>query len=527
MRLGVSARTSASSIQVDSSAVFGSLGVRAALAVVLMVLYVALAIGMILGLGGIGLAVLVAAASEHQYSWVVFALGGGCIAASGTIAWALLPRVDRFEPPGPELLEADHPALFAELRSIASATGERMPEHVYAAEDVNAFVAQRGGVMGIGSRRVMGIGLPLLRVLDVSELRAVIAHEMGHFFGGDTRLSPWIYKTRAAVLRTVISLAQAADQTAAIHAALHYPFRAAVLPFRWFGVAFMRVTQAISRAQELSADRVSARVAGVGPAIAGLQRAHAGASAHEAYLVGLLAPLVDEGVLPPVGPGFSRFLEAEAMTTLQRALIAIEMSTGSSDPYDSHPPLRERIAALEAADRTTVARDPRPAIELLEGADALEQALLTRKVARVRIAPPAQIAWADAPTYWIKRWRTTSEVLAQADLELTIATIPLGVDELRALLTTVEDGHMARAASEAELRDWATHTLGAAIACALVDRGFTVSLVIGDPIELRDGDRTVQPFRELGRYLHGETSVEAWRDTWTAVGLVDHQLGRR
>ena len=502
----------------------GSLGGRVAVAVVLMVLYVALAIGMILGLGVIGLAVFVAAAHEQQYSVVVFALGGGCLAAAATIAWALLPRLDRFEPPGPELREADHPALFAELRSIASATGECMPVHVYAVEDVNAFVAQRGGVMGIGSRRVMGIGLPLLRILEVSEFRAVVAHEMGHFFGGDTRLGPWIYKTRAGVLRTVISLAQAADRTAAVHAFVHYTFRATLLPFRWFGLAFMRVTQAISRAQELSADRVAARVAGVGAAIAGLQKTHAGAIAHHAYLAGTLGPLVDDGVLPPVGPGFTRFLQTETMMTFRTSFVERELSEGTSDPYDSHPPLRDRIAALGSGDGDPRERDPRPAIELLHGADAFEQALVTGNVARARIAPPAQITWEDAPAYWIKRWRATTAALAQAPLDLSIAAVPVGVDELRALLTQVEDSHMANAASEEALRDWATEVLGAAIACALIDRGFTVAPVIGDATELRDGDRVVRPFRELARYLEGETSAEAWREIWAGAGVADHRF---
>ena len=39
-------------------------------------------------------------------------------------------------------------------------TAQTMPEEVYVVNAVNAFVAQRGGIMGIGSRRVMGIGLP-------------------------------------------------------------------------------------------------------------------------------------------------------------------------------------------------------------------------------------------------------------------------------------------------------------------------------------------------------------------------------
>ena len=52
--------------------------------------------------------------------------------------------------------------------------------------------------MGFGSRRVMGLGLSLMQILTVSELRAVVAHEFGHFHGGDVAIGPWIHKTSAA-----------------------------------------------------------------------------------------------------------------------------------------------------------------------------------------------------------------------------------------------------------------------------------------------------------------------------------------
>jgi hypothetical protein len=88
----------------------------------------------------------------------------------------VLPRVDRFEPPGMELFPQTEPRLFAEIKHVAALTGQRAPAHVYLVPDVNAFVTERGGVMGVGSRRVMGIGLPMFELLSANELRAVIAH---------------------------------------------------------------------------------------------------------------------------------------------------------------------------------------------------------------------------------------------------------------------------------------------------------------------------------------------------------------
>ena len=102
---------------------------------------------------------------------------------------------------------------------------------MYLVLDVNAFVMERGGIMGIGSRRVMGIGLALLASVTTVQFRAVLAHEFGHYYGGDTKLGPWVYKARLAMIRTVEGLGGSLLR----------------FPFRMYAVMFLLVTQAVSR----------------------------------------------------------------------------------------------------------------------------------------------------------------------------------------------------------------------------------------------------------------------------------------
>src|SRR5262245_1917980 len=240
-----------------------SLAVRAVFAIVLMVGFYVLAIAMaaVLVLAGWGILTLLPSARVVKLMLLMLLAAGACVIAAGIVLWSVLPRIDRFRPPGPEIQPGDHPRLFAEIRAVVAATAQRMPDHVYLVSDVNAFVTQRGGIMGIGSRRVMGIGLPLLRTLQVDELRAVLAHEMGHFYGGDTRLGPWIYKTRGALARTVVNFYRARAATDD-QRTLQFVFAAVQAPFRWFFTGFMRLSQAISRAQEYSADAVAVRAEG-------------------------------------------------------------------------------------------------------------------------------------------------------------------------------------------------------------------------------------------------------------------------
>lgn len=177
-----------------------SLMIRGLLAIVLMVGFYLLALAIAGGLLYLPYAEVVYAHRIHP-KLVIF-----CLLATGTILWAIMPRVDKFEAPGPQLQEGRFPDLFRELKAIASATQQTMPGEVYLVGDMNAWVAERGGLMGFGGRRVMGIGLPLLQLLSVSQFAGVLAHEFGHYYGGDTKLGPWIYKTRAAIGRTLAGL---------------------------------------------------------------------------------------------------------------------------------------------------------------------------------------------------------------------------------------------------------------------------------------------------------------------------------
>ncbi len=144
-----------------------------------------------------------------------------CILGAGAIAVSIIPRPSRFVPPGPRLNPAGQPRLFAELEGIARAVGESMPEEVYVTPEMNAGVLQRG------RRRVMVLGLPLMQVMTTSQMRAVLAHEFGHYYGGDTRLGPWIYRTRETIERTLSGLSRTSSFLQ--------------LPFLWYGRLFLRV----------------------------------------------------------------------------------------------------------------------------------------------------------------------------------------------------------------------------------------------------------------------------------------------
>lgn len=64
-----------------------------------------------------------------------------CLIGGLVILWSIVPRYERFVPPGPELHADEHPELFAMLRDVASATEQEMPREVYLIPEVNAYVS--------------------------------------------------------------------------------------------------------------------------------------------------------------------------------------------------------------------------------------------------------------------------------------------------------------------------------------------------------------------------------------------------
>jgi len=137
----------------------------------------------------------------------------------------------------------------------------------------------------------MGLGLPLMQSLTVDEFKGVLAHEFGHYHAGDVALGPWIYKTRAAIGRTI---AQLSDN---------------VLRFIFIAYAnlFLRVTHAVSRRQEFIADEVGASVAGAAAMASGLRKVGAAAVLYQSYWHNELLPVVQAGFRPPVTWGFARY----------------------------------------------------------------------------------------------------------------------------------------------------------------------------------------------------------------------------
>lgn len=315
--------------------------------------------------------------------------------------------------------EAQEPALWEAVRDVARQVGTRAPDEIVLIEKVNAAVSEESSLMGLrpGIRRLY-LGLPLMMGMDEMQLRSVLAHEMGHYANFDTRLTPLIARGRAQLIRTIVHFHERSAQKLARerarqdkHAAkriakgrratkvdtpgLGATYRGMASIYTAYGNFFMRTTRAAARRQELAADLAAVQVAGRDAAASALRELNALKSAFDFYMSSYATLGVGAGLLPPPGQvfgGLRNLLDAHAQDLEE---LSRELPTEPASPYDSHPPLAERVARIEALpDDGRAGQTARPALDLLSNADAaltaLEQAVLTPQALTLK-----RVDWQD------------------------------------------------------------------------------------------------------------------------------------
>jgi heat shock protein HtpX len=485
-----------------------SIAGRAMLAVVLMIGFYFLALGIALGLLYIPYAELVYAHRIHAK------IALGCLIGALAILWSVLPRFDRFEAPGPELTRAKQPRLFDEIEGVAKSVGQAMPAEVYLVPDVNAWVTQRGGLMGFGSRRVMGLGLSLMRVLTRSQMRAVVAHEFGHYYGGDTKLGPWIYKTRGAIGRTLSSLAGEKGEGSILQ-----------WPFVWYGKMFLRITHAVSRRQEFMADELAARAVGSKPLIDGLRTVHGVGPAFQAYWANECSPVLGAGFLPPLTEGFEQFVRSSTISEIVAKALDAEMKEGKADPYDTHPPLKERIAAVANLPPGNLAATDPPASSLLEDVLALEAQLLATLAGAEQAGKLQRIGWSDVGTrVYVPQWASLVKANPAALSGLTPESLPKWAGDLKTLgQRCVHIG--GQKVEEEDAEGMAGAVVGAALAMLLVSRGGKADTEPGKPIWVVWEGRRFEPFNVLKALAAGRISAADWQRQCAELAIADTDLG--
>ena len=466
---------------------------RSVLVLALMVGFYLLALTMVAVLFGITYL-------ATQRTQVELRLALPCFFFGLSILFSLLPRRDPFEVPGPRLEEFAEPRLFAFIRDIADSMHQPMPKEIYLDHDANIWVAQRGGILGFGGRRVMSIGLPLLQAMPAREFKAVLAHEFGHYASHDVRLGPLLYRTRRAMSQTVQNLDDSLLSA----------------PFEWYTNVFLDLTLALSRRQELVADAAAARIAGATALASALRRVNAVAPAYQLFFKRDVLPILRAGYLPPIAKGFDQFLLTPRSRDFATLLISDAERPRKAERHDTHPPLSERLEALGTGATASALPDvAEPASMLLTRPDSFVDELMRRALGARTMDALTPIQWSDvATTVYATQWRVATARYQPILSRIALEQFPTS---RHAFMTLASHLHVV-GFSDQRLGH-VVAILGGAVAVRMLDAGWIPEVLPGQvPAFLRDGER-FEPFETILNLADGTVSLEAWTQQCAAVGL--------
>ncbi len=252
--------------------------------------------------------------------------------------------------PGVRLDLHEHPKLDAALVEVAGRIGTRRVDNVYLTPGTEIAVTERGGMfrqLRRKSERALILGAGVLSGMTVRQLKAILAHEYGHFHNEDTAGGGFSFAVRRSLMVMAISLARGGAAGW---------FNPAWWFVRGFYNVFLRISHGASRLQEVLADRWAAFAYGSDSFEGGLRHVIAASVAFSAHADATLEEVVNEkraltnlyAYAPAKAP------DAEDV----RKNIAKEIEAEPS-PYDSHPAPRDRIAWVRkiAAEGAPVAAD--------------------------------------------------------------------------------------------------------------------------------------------------------------------------
>lgn len=287
---------------------------------------------------------------------------------------------------------------------------------------------------------------------------------------------------------------------------------------KWYFTAFLRVISVISRKQECRADELACFIAGRKNLIHGLQSSHNAAVAWNFYWKNEIAPLLDEGSLPAIGEGFRRFLAVPAISAGIAINLSQRLQEQKTEPHDTHPPLRDRIAAALNFPDGSAPLDTEPASCLLDNLLATELKFVEACVARIPPGSLKHVAWDDvASQVTIPSWQKFVNEYSEPLRRVTAGWVPDHVSKFPEIGSRIAKGEWL---SSTQGTARAGSLFASAVALALIRTGWELHLQPG-VFRMRCGDQEFNPFEAINKLMAGKLSRDDWQARCHELGILD------
>ena len=249
--------------------------------VVAMLLSILLFIGLYLALlaGAVGLVYLTLTRHFDGYGLWTALFHLGCVVAACMLVAFLVKAIFKRRPASgihhhPRLKPEAHPALFDFVHQLCAEVGSDRPKYISVSTDVNAAVFYDNATRSLfwPTRKNLLIGLGLVNGLTLSEFKAVLAHEFGHFAQRSMRLGSYV-NTASRLIHDMVYERDKWDEMLARWRGLDLRVSAPawlmagmiwgvrkLLELAYQGIHLVHAS--LSREMEFQADRVAVRMTG-------------------------------------------------------------------------------------------------------------------------------------------------------------------------------------------------------------------------------------------------------------------------
>ena len=267
-----------------------------------------------------------------------------------------------------EINEQEQPKFFELIGLIAEQVDIHFPQKVYIASGVDAMVFYDSNFRNLffPSKENLVIGLGLVNSTSKSELKAILAHEFGHFTQRSLNVFSYVYIENQIIYKMLI------DER--YYQTLLLDFFRTIFRLAWIVVFYSRIIRwilrkayevvsksymALSREMEIHADEISANIAGSMPAITSLLRASLAMDSFnyiwQFYFNRVSENIKTENIYPQHYHVMMRYAERfgieikfdlphvtkEIINRFNRSKLVIE------DQWASHPNVFDRVKKLE------------------------------------------------------------------------------------------------------------------------------------------------------------------------------------
>jgi Zn-dependent protease with chaperone function len=318
-----------------------------------------------------------------------------------------------------EITRDQEPQLFLMIEEIVKEVETDFPKKIYLSADVNAAVFYDSSFwsMFLPVKKNLQIGLGLVNSVTVIELRAILAHEFGHFSQRTMKVGSYVYNMNQIIYNMLFdneSYDALAGKWASASVYLAIFVGLAVKIIRGIQWILQKVYNVInlsymslSREMEFHADEVAANVTGSVPLITSLLRLELAEKSYQAvlsYYEGKISEAEKAQNIYPQQAYVMNFLAEQNKLPMENNLPMVTLDHLNrynksklviKDQWASHPTTEDRVRQLEKLNLETRDNDSKPASGLFKNMEVLQSELTEKIFASIEYSSPQVVKSKD------------------------------------------------------------------------------------------------------------------------------------